>query len=65
MHFCWSTKSLLQTDIIPLIENVKKAEQLVDKMAVVEHMNVVNELQNGKALSYGDCSLLSWITLTC
>jgi hypothetical protein len=50
---------LLQIDIIPLIDNVKKAEQLVDKMAVVEHMNVVNELQNGKALSYRDCSLLS------
>jgi hypothetical protein len=61
MHFRRSTRSSLQTDIIPLIDNVKKAEQFVDKMVIVEHMNVVNQMQNGKALYYGDCSLLSWI----
>ena len=33
---------------MPLITRVKKAERLVDKMALVEHMNEASRVQNGK-----------------
>ena len=36
-----------------LIGNIKKAEQLVDRMALVEHMNEVHRVQNGKTFHLG------------
>jgi hypothetical protein len=38
------------SNVIPLIERIKKYEQVVDKMALVEHMNEVNRVHNGRIL---------------
>jgi hypothetical protein len=35
-------------DIISLIDKIKKAEQLVDKMALIEHMDEVSRAEKGK-----------------
>jgi len=42
--------SLKLSNVIPLIERIKKYEQVVDKMALVEHMNEVNRVHNGRIL---------------
>ena len=49
-RFRRSEKSLKLSNIIPLIERIKKYEQVVNKMALVEHMNEVNWVHNGKIL---------------
>ena len=49
-RFGRSAKSLKLSNVIPLIERIKKYEQVVDKMALVEHMNEVNRVHNGRIL---------------
>jgi hypothetical protein len=46
-RFGRSRKKLKLPEIIPIIERIKKYEQVVDKMALVEHMNEVNRVQRG------------------
>ena len=41
---------LILPKIMPIIERIKKYEQVVDKMALVEHMNEVNRVQSGTIL---------------
>ena len=48
-HFRRSMKLILPK-IMPIIERIKKYEQVVDKMALVEHMNEVNRIQSGTIL---------------
>lgn len=37
---------LVLPKIMPIIERIKKYEQVVDKMALVEHMHEVNRVQS-------------------
>lgn len=41
---------LIPPKIMPIIERIKKYEQVVDRMALVEHMNEVNRVQSGTIL---------------
>jgi len=45
-RFGRSTKSSKLSEIKPMIERIKNYERVVDKMALVEHFNEVNRVQN-------------------